>query len=54
MSVTGSDARALVGKTVTDKGLATRERIVEAAAMLMYFGQHCRHQLGGRAEGRPE
>ena len=38
MSVTGSDAESSDERTFTAKGLATRERIVEAAAMLMYSG----------------
>ena len=37
-SVTGSDAESSGERTFTAKGLATRERIVEAAAMLMYSG----------------
>ena len=36
--VTGSDAESSDERTFTAKGLATRERIVEAAAMLMYSG----------------
>src|SRR5690348_7309953 len=38
MSVTGSDAESPDGRTFTAKGLATRERIVQAAATLMYSG----------------
>ena len=39
MSVTGSDSATTSDERMfTAKGLATRERIVEAAAMLMYSG----------------
>ncbi len=38
MSVTGNDATDSGERTFTAKGRATRERIVEAAAMLMYSG----------------
>jgi TetR/AcrR family transcriptional regulator, transcriptional repressor for nem operon len=38
MSATGSDADRSDARTFTAKGLATRERIVEVAAALMYSG----------------
>ena len=38
MSVTGSDTERSDQRTFTAKGLATRERIVEVAAALMYSG----------------
>src|ERR1700748_1756818 len=38
MPVTGSDAERSDQRTFTAKGLATRERIVEVAAALMYSG----------------
>ena len=38
MCATGSDGESSGERTFTAKGLATRERIVEAAAMLMYSG----------------
>ena len=38
MAMTGSDAESSAERTFTAKGLATRERIVDVAAALMYSG----------------